>query len=108
MTTKKSSENVVRELLLQAKASVNDERRTDQRIPYFRTVSVQVDDRSHSAFIREISDSSVGFLHNMALPLRDVEIRVAGQREGFPVRIERCEPCGEGWYVSGGMILNCD
>ena len=108
MTTKTRSKQVIRGLLLQAEASLNEERRVDQRIPYFRTVTVEFDDRSYSAVIREISASSIGLLHNLELPLKDVEVRVAGQREGFPVRIERCRPCGGGWYLSGGMILECE
>jgi len=44
----------------------------------------------------------------MRLALREVEV-------GFPsetgkgcklrVRIDRCEPCGEGWYISGGDFV---
>jgi len=108
VTAKTSSKRVIRGLLDQAEATLNEERRVDQRIPYFRTVTVQFDDRSYSAFIREISASSIGLLHNLELPLKDIEVRVAGQREGFPVRIERCRPCGGGWYLSGGVLLDCD
>ena len=108
MTTNTSSKHVIRSLLLQAEASLNNDRRSDQRIPFFRTVSVWFDDSSYSAFIREISVSSIGFLHNMEMPLKEVRVRVAGQREEFRVRIERCEPCGEGWYVSGGPFVDCE
>jgi len=78
---------------------LNDERRADQRIPYFHTASVQVDHRSYTAFIREISDSSIGLLHNVELPLKDAEIRFARHGTGF-----LCESNGASRAAKVGML----
>ena len=80
---KTSSEQLLQELLLQANAELTDDRRAEPRLPFFRAVSVRVESRSYSAFIREISLSSIGMLHNMQLPLEEVTVTVAGQRRGI-------------------------
>ena len=108
MSTKTSSEQLMQELLLQAKSEMSHDRRSEARVPFFRAVSVRVGKRSFSAFIREISISSVGMLHNMQLRLEEVDVTVSGQRRGFRVQLERCEPCGEGWYISGGTVIDSD
>jgi hypothetical protein len=71
-------------------------------------VSVRVNGQSLSAFTREISVSSIGLLHNMELPLKEVEIIVAGKQQVLRACIERCESCGEGWYLSGGTFVGTD
>ena len=86
MTTNSSSQELLHELMLLAEADFNNERRSEARLPFFRAVSIRVDGHNFSAFIREISLSSVGLLHNMELPLKEVEITVAGQRQGFRTR----------------------
>ena len=108
MSAKTNSGKLLQELLLQANAELTDDRRSEPRLPFFRAVSVKVASRSYSAFIREISLSSIGMLHNMQLPLEEVTVTVAGQRRGFRAKIERCEPCGEGWYISGGTVVDSD
>ncbi len=108
MSRKMSSKEMVIELLWQANAELPSDRRSEPRIPFFRAVSICVDDHCYSGFIRDISHSSVGMLHNMELPRKEVEITVDGQRDGFRVRIERCNPCGEGWFVSGGRVVDSD
>jgi hypothetical protein len=60
----------------------------------------------YSAFTREISATGFGLLHNMQLPLKEVGLLVAGQRQTLRAEVERCEPCGEGWYISGCKILD--
>ena len=100
--------NIVRQLLIQAEADAKRDRRTEPRYPFFRSVSIQMDGRSYSAFTREISTSSIGLLHNVELPLCEVEIVIsteAAQKDSLRVRIDRCESCGDGWYISGGEIL---
>jgi hypothetical protein len=67
-----------------------------------------VGDHSYSALTRDISASAVGLMHNMRLGLREVEIdfpNETGQGCKLRVRIDRCEPCGEGWYISGGDFV---
>jgi hypothetical protein len=64
-----------------------------------------VDSHNFSAFTREISASSMGLLHNLELPLREVSITVSGRPQQLRLRIERCKSIGEGWYISGGKLV---
>jgi len=98
-------DEVMRNLLLMAEAELHDERRSETRIPFFRPASVRVGRQSFSVFIRDISESSMGLLHNMELPLHEVVVKLAGQPHILCVQIARCAPIGEGWYVSGGKIV---
>jgi hypothetical protein len=102
------AEKIVRELIGQAEMEDKKNRRSEVRFPFFRLVSIQVDDHSYSAFTRDISASAIGLMHNMKLALRKVEIGIpneAGQGYKLRVRIERCEPCGEGWYISSADFV---
>jgi hypothetical protein len=84
------------------------DRRSEARFPFMRSVSIQMDGNCYSAFTRESSASAIGLLHNIELPLGEVEIVVAiktGQKNSLSVRIEQCEPCGDGWYISGGPLI---
>jgi hypothetical protein len=96
------------ELVLQAETDFNHDRRSEPRYPFFRPVLVRVDGHSFSAFTREISTSAIGLLHYMELPIQEVEIILAGKQQTLRARIERCQPCGEGWYLSGGTIVGID
>jgi hypothetical protein len=100
-----TSDNVMYRLLLQAETDFNNDRRSEPRFPFFRAVSIRVDGQSFSAFTREISASSIGLLHSMELPVKEVEILVAGQRQVLRAEVERCEACGEGWYISGCKVV---
>jgi hypothetical protein len=106
--TRTSSDRLMYRLVLQAETDFNDDRRSERRFPFFRPVSVQVDGQSFTAFTREISVSSIGLLHNMELPLKEVEISVAGTQQTLRARLERCESFGEGWYLSGGTFVGID
>ena len=108
MTTSTSSQRLLQELMRIAESDFNNERRSEARLPFFRAVSIAVDGYRFSGFLREISLNSVGLLHNMQLPLKEVEITVSGQRDGFRVAIVRCQSCGEGWYLSGGQVIDGD
>jgi hypothetical protein len=91
------------ELLIQAEAEFYNDRRSEKRFPFFRSVTVEVDDHSFSAFTREICDTGIGLLHSMELPLTVVFITMAGRPDQvLSLLIERCEPIGGGWYISGG------
>jgi len=103
-----SSDQLLHELVLQAETDFNHDRRSEPRYPFFRHVWVRVDGHSFSAFTREISTSAIGLLHNMKLPLQEVEISVAEKQQALRARIERCEACGEGWYLSGGTFVGID
>src|SRR4051812_18425205 len=58
-----NSEGLMSDLLLLAEADFKDDRRSEKRYPFFRAASVQMDNRSFSAFTREISASGLGLLH---------------------------------------------
>lgn len=103
-----SAHNLMYRLVLQAETDFHNDRRSEPRYPFFRSVSVRVDGKYFTAFTREISASALGLLHNMELPTKEVEILVAGQRQVLCACIERCEPCGEGWYISGCTIIGTD
>ena len=109
MTTKTkkstSSDQLMHELVAQAKTDFENDRRSEARFPFFRSVSVQVNGQRISAFTREISDSTIGLAHKMELPLNEVEITLAGRRDGLRARVVRCESCGEGWYISGAEVV---
>ena len=107
-TNQSMSTAQLHELVLQAEADFNHDRRSEPRFPFFRPVSILVDGHSFSAFIRDISVSSIGLLHYMELPLKEVEIILAGKQQTLRVRLERCEACGEGWYLSGGTFVGID
>jgi hypothetical protein len=100
-----SPDSLMSELLLLAQAEYNEDRRSEKRIPFFRPVSVQLGNNSFSAFTREISAVGVGLLHSMELPLKEVVIKLAGRQEELRIRIERCASIGEGWYISGGTLV---
>jgi PilZ domain len=94
------------ELLLLAETESKNDRRSEKRFPFFRPVSVQVDDHRFSGFTREIGVSGIGLLHSMELPLKEVLITIAGRSQQLRLRIERCESIGEGWYISGGKLVD--
>ena len=107
-TKQSMSSEQLHQLVLQAETDFHRDRRSEPRYPFFRPVWVRVDGQSFSAFTREISVSSIGLLHNMELPLQEVEISVAGKQQVLRACIERCEACGEGWYLSGGTFVGID
>ena len=81
--------------------------RSEIRFAFFRPVSIQMNGKSYSAFSRDISASDIGLMHNMELPSGEVEIAIpadTGHTVKLQVRIEWCESCGEGWYISGGKF----
>jgi len=101
-----SAHNLMYRLVLQAETDFNNDRRSEPRYPFFRSVSVRVNGQSFSAFTREISASAIGLLHYMKLPEEEVNLLVAGQRQELRGRIERSESCGEGWYISGCKVVD--
>ncbi len=107
--TSTSRSQALLQLITEAKQAAKKERRSETRIPFFRPVSIAMKGHCYTAFSREISESAIGLLHSMELPLDDVEISVSmksGQRCNLLTRIEWCESCGEGWYISGGEFVD--
>jgi PilZ domain len=100
----KTSQNVQQLLSMAAKEAWQD-RRAEFRFAFFRPVSLEMNGKTYAAFSRDISLSAIGLIHNMELPLGKVEITVpteSGRTVKLKARIERCESCGPGWYISGG------
>jgi hypothetical protein len=98
-------------LLTEAKVTEHVERREETRHPFFRPVTIALDagrGLKLSAFSREISASGIGLLHNMPLPAGEVQVtieRCAGGTATIRAEIIWCQPCGEGWYLSGARFL---
>ncbi|REK09104.1 MAG: PilZ domain-containing protein [Planctomycetota bacterium] len=96
------------QLIVEAKAALRADRRSDVRYAFFRPVSLEMDDgHRYSAFTREISETGIGLIHNMDLPEGEVEISVRSDG-GYSIRVRTrivwCRACGEGWYISGGRF----
>ncbi|HVA46245.1 MAG TPA: hypothetical protein VNH11_07720 [Pirellulales bacterium] len=97
-------------LMAEARADDQHDRRGAARYPFFRRVwieDVDAGQRDCVAFTREISMASVGLLHNV--PLVPGWVTVAVPRpQAEPLRLAAeilwCRPCGEGWYLSGGLL----
>jgi len=104
-----TTDEILTELVKVALKDTDNNRRSETRFPFFRPISVQMDNHSFSAFTREVSLSGIGLLHSMELPLKEVSVTIAGQPDPLFVQIERCDPIGEGWYISGGRLVdsNC-
>ena len=101
-------QKTIDQLLVQAQAESQKDPRSGVRFPFFRVVSIDVDGHCYSAFSRDVCASSIGLLHNMELPLREVDVTIPiaiDNKCKMRVRIGRCEPCGEGWYISGGKFI---
>ncbi len=97
------------QLIVEAKAELESDRRGEVRYPFFRPVSIEMDDgHQYSAFTREISETGIGLIHNMDLHEREVEISVHSDC-GYSIRVRTrivwCAACGEGWYISGGQFV---
>ena len=99
---------VIRRLKNEAKRALEPERRSEVRYPFFRPVTIRVGDRRFSAFTRDISSSTLGLVHNRAIAAGVVDVTIPlgnGQNGKVPVRIERCKPCGAGWFISRGTFI---
>jgi hypothetical protein len=104
-----SAGKAIYQLIVEARSKENKDRRCDVRHAFFRPVSIEVDDgHQYSAFSREISASGIGLIHNVELPDGDVEITISSE-QGYSIRVRInimwCQPCGEGWYISGGKFV---
>ena len=110
---KASTQQIVDRLVDMAQAADMADRRTDQRYPFFQPVSLSIDGGgrnrfSFSAFSRDISADGMGLLHNMPLRPGEAVLKVyedSGE-VAIPCEIKWCEPCGEGWFLSGVRFLD--
>lgn len=95
----------VYEILREARASQKHEYRETVRYSFFRPVTICVGQKTYSAFSREVSECGIGLLHSAELQTGMVEVTIPTE-QGYSVRIRTqllwCQPCGEGWNISGG------
>jgi hypothetical protein len=74
---------------------------------FFRPVAIHIRRHAVSGFSRELAETGIGLPHNANLSPGEVDIAIATE-QGFLIRIRTrivwCEPCGEGWYVSGELV----
>ena len=92
------------------------ERRSVGRVPYFTRVVLKLDGGNAknddavqmSAFSRDISAVGIGLVHSILLIPQVVSLTTrlrSGAVANMTVQLEWCEPCGDGWYVSGGSFV---
>lgn len=97
------------QLIVEAQIDAAHDRRLDTRLPFFRPVSIKTPEgNQYSAFSREISAYGIGLIHEFELEPKEVELMISSD-QGFSIRVRTrivwCEPCGEGWYISGGKFM---
>jgi hypothetical protein len=104
----KSPGKAIYQLVVEAQNNEKKDRRTEVRFAFFRPVSIQLDGHTYSAFSREISASGIGLIHNVALTTGEVNV-VISHEQGYSIQVRTeivwCQPCGEGWYISGGRFI---
>jgi len=100
----------VRLLLNEAKEGI-EERRAEKQEPYFHPVTLvfgQDNQRQFTCFSRDISGTGIGLLHFMAVEPGEVILTIPSDSCGN-VRIRSeiiwCQPCGDGWYLSGARFI---
>jgi hypothetical protein len=104
----------VMRIIKEARDSAELEQRRSIRVPFFRPVLVGLNDGDpprFSAFCRDLSIYGIGLLHIMPLHCREVLVRFAsrvGEPTDLHVRMDWCQDCGEGWYMSGGRLLDVE
>lgn len=95
----------VYEILREARAGQKREYRDMVRYSFFRPVIIRVGTTCFSAFSREVSERGIGLLHSAELQPGSIEVTIPTE-QGYSVRIRTqllwVQPCGEGWYISGG------
>lgn len=98
----------IHELILEAHQDNQRDRRSAARYPFFRPVSIRLEGLAPVAFSREISTLGIGLLHNAELSRGEIEVAIPSKR-GYSIRVRVrimwCQPCGEGWYISGGQFV---
>jgi hypothetical protein len=101
----------ITEFLIAVAKGTEEEQRRQDRTPYFCPVTLKFDDDTpyrFSAFTREICSSGVGLLHPMDIKPGEVTVTFRpypNEVIRLAVQIHWCQPCGEGWYISGGTFV---
>lgn len=113
LTMARSDSELVASLydLLYDAISHDVERRDKLREPFVAPVIIQPNGDPASkvtGFSRDISTDGIGLLHPVPLECKDVAITVCGRNRNptlLYIKIEWCQPFGEGWYFSGGRFI---
>lgn len=101
----------IEELMAQARADDQMDRRGAARYPFFRPATLhsdQIELGPHQAFTRELSTSGVGLLHSVPLEPgpHSVTIHIGPDQScSIPTEILWSRPCGGGWHLSGGKFV---
>ncbi|MFC1758039.1 hypothetical protein ACFL2H_04630 [Planctomycetota bacterium] len=101
----------VLEVLMREAREADSERREQGRVPFFQPaiITPDGDEDGKTAFTRDIAHDGIGLLHAYPVEpqLLNVDLHVAdGGQVQLAVDILWCVPCGDGWYISGGDIMN--
>ena len=107
LTTSASPGKAIYQLVLEARKRARRDCRADVRFPFFQPVSIHIDGRQYSAFSRDLAKNGIGLVHSFDLPCNEVVISIREGEYAVNVRtkIVCCQPCGEGWYLSGGEFV---
>ena len=108
MVLESAPRQIIPRLVHEAKEFEKRERRSDVRYPFVRHASIGLNDQTYSVYTRNISDSGIGLMHTMELPLCEVELTIPTELGRFlrvHARVEWCEPSSDGLYVSGLMFI---
>ena len=104
ITPIENSSRMISDFVNEAKESSEVERRSEIRFPFFHLALVYLDGHCHRAYSRNISESGIGLMHCLELPLRDVEIAIPTESDDvltlFRAKVQRCEPWGRELYTS--------
>ena len=97
----------IHELVVEAHQDVSKDRRAEPRYPFFRQLKWHAAAASGVIFSREISTIGIGLFHNVPLEPGEIEVSIPSRR-GYSIhtriKVLWCQPCGEGWYLSGGQF----
>jgi hypothetical protein len=103
-------QETVQNLLEEARQGV-EERRAEKREPFFAPVLLSLPyegARQFTVYSRDVSATGIGLLHFMSLERGAVVLSIpSGSRGKVRVlsEIVWCQPCGDGWYLSGARFL---
>ena len=106
-----ATDEAIAECVREAGSATTADRRQNRRYPFFRPITITIGGAEGTklpAFSRDISRAGIGLLHNAPLEPQHVIVtipRTADHTLNVPMEIIRCEPCGEGWYISGGRFI---
>lgn len=101
---------IVHQLLEEAREK-NSERRAEKREPFFQVMRLSFagdEKRQFTCFSRDISATGIGMLHYLTVEPGKVILTIPSRSCGdlrISAEIMWCQPCGEGWYMSGARFI---